>query len=203
MTALVQHREFKLVAGHPALDFVNTLDWRFRDSGTEELLASYDDLVQFLTQSELISKPQRHGLRNVPERSAAAALVACRELRETAAEVLYAIVDERTPSASVLRALERLFNGARERQRLTFDEFRFTWDWSGSIPSAELPLLLLTESVRDLLFSGDLQRLRACESTECRWLFIDTSKNHTRRWCDMKLCGNRIKARRYKALHQN
>jgi len=36
---------------------------------------------------------------------------------------------------------------------------------------------------------------------ECRWLFLDTSKNHTRRWCDMKVCGNRIKARRFKALH--
>ena len=42
-------------------------------------------------------------------------------------------------------------------------------------------------------------RVRACGNPECRWLFLDTSKNHTRRWCDMKLCGNRMKARRFKA----
>jgi predicted RNA-binding Zn ribbon-like protein len=46
-----------------------------------------------------------------------------------------------------------------------------------------------------------MQRLRSCDNPECRWLFLDTSKNQTRRWCDMKLCGNRMKARRFKAQH--
>jgi predicted RNA-binding Zn ribbon-like protein len=47
-----------------------------------------------------------------------------------------------------------------------------------------------------------MSMLRECGNPECRWLFLDTSKNHTRRWCDMKICGNRMKARRFKAQHR-
>jgi predicted RNA-binding Zn ribbon-like protein len=47
-----------------------------------------------------------------------------------------------------------------------------------------------------------MRLLRVCEKPDCRWLFLDTSKNHSRRWCDMKICGNRMKARRFKAQHR-
>jgi predicted RNA-binding Zn ribbon-like protein len=63
----------------------------------------------------------------------------------------------------------------------------------------ELPLWLLSFSTSCLMTSEAMQMVRACGNPECRWLFLDTSKNHTRRWCDMKLCGNRMKARRFKA----
>ena len=54
---------FQLVAGHPALDLVNTLDWRFRKSGTEELLKTYDDLLRFTEQSKLLAPKQTRELR--------------------------------------------------------------------------------------------------------------------------------------------
>ena len=68
--------------------------------------------------------------------------------------------------------------------------------------SAELPLWQLSENAAELLTSDKLGLLRECAKQDCRWLFLDTSKNHTRRWCDMKLCGNRMKARRFKAHHR-
>ena len=40
-------------------------------------------------------------------------------------------------------------------------------------------------------------RVRICEAPDCEWLFYDTSKNRSRRWCDMRQCGNRMKARRH------
>jgi predicted RNA-binding Zn ribbon-like protein len=58
---------------------------------------------------------------------------------------------------------------------------------------------LLALSAGELLMSQALQRVRACDADSCRWLFLDTSRNHTRRWCDMKVCGNRMKARRFQA----
>jgi predicted RNA-binding Zn ribbon-like protein len=61
---------------------------------------------------------------------------------------------------------------------------------------------MLAQAACDLMTSGMLDRLRACGSETCRWLFLDTSKNHTRRWCDMKICGNRMKARRFHARRQ-
>jgi predicted RNA-binding Zn ribbon-like protein len=62
-------------------------------------------------------------------------------------------------------------------------------------------LWALALRVEALMTGERLQALRECGNPECRWLFLDTSKNHTRRWCDMKICGNRMKARRFKALH--
>jgi predicted RNA-binding Zn ribbon-like protein len=58
---------------------------------------------------------------------------------------------------------------------------------------------MLAQAASELMASTALDRLRACGSETCRWLFLDTSKNHTRRWCDMKICGNRMKARRFSA----
>jgi|CZKL01.1.fsa_nt_gi predicted RNA-binding Zn ribbon-like protein len=203
MPSVNQGRVFQFVSGSPALDLVNTLDWRFREEGTEELLSSYDDLLRFVSQAELMTPKQiRQVVRTVDQSSAADALVSCREMREAAADVLYAGLDERVPSPEALRVLERYFKDARGHQHLASSNDRLRWEWSPNEAAAELPLWILSLSVAHLMLSDDMHRLRACENLECRWLFLDTSKNHTRRWCDMKLCGNRMKARRFKAQHK-
>jgi predicted RNA-binding Zn ribbon-like protein len=61
------------------------------------------------------------------------------------------------------------------------------------------PLWLLAQATEDFLLSEQSSQLRCCASETCRWLFLDASKNQTRRWCDMKVCGNRMKARRFYA----
>jgi len=194
---------FQLVAGHPVLDLVNTLDWRFRDNGAEELLSSYDDLLRFAAQSGLLTSKQIRGIvRNSSESEAADALVSCRELREAAAEIFYAAVDDRTPAASQIKIVERCFKEAHERQRLAWSGTRLVWEWPGSECGADLPVWMLAVSAARLMLSDDMRLIRACEKPDCRWLFVDTSKNHTRRWCDMKICGNRMKARRFKAQHK-
>jgi predicted RNA-binding Zn ribbon-like protein len=203
MSHALQDRSFELIGGHPAVDLINTLDWRFRENGPEELLASYSDLLRFAEQSDLLTAKQvRQITRGAPDRVAADALVSCRELREAAAEVLYAAVDDRTPAASQIKSLDRLFKEARERQRLIWSRSRLHWEWPASECGPELPMWLLALRTARLLVSDDMHRLRACENPDCRWLFLDTSKNHTRRWCDMKICGNRMKARRFKAQHR-
>lgn len=197
-------RTFELIGGHPALDFVNTLDWRFRDEGTEELLSSYDDLLRFVTQAELLtSKQVRQVLRSADETREAQALVSCRELRETAAEIFYAALDGRNPSNTSLRKLNAFLSDARSHQQPAWSASGLSWQWAADELNAELPLWILSLSVVELLESDELKRLSACEDPACRWLFLDTSKNHTRRWCTMKICGNRMKARRFKAQHRD
>ena len=51
----------------------------------------------------------------------------------------------------------------------------------------------IARSAADLLASDQLAYVRACSSKVCEWFFLDTSKNHHRRWCDMTRCGNRAK----------
>jgi predicted RNA-binding Zn ribbon-like protein len=191
---------FQLVAGHPALDFINTMDWRFRESGPEELLQSYNHLLRFIEQSKMLSIKHIQLLhRNTRKSAGERVLAACIELREAMAEVSYAWLDGRSPSAAPLRTLERHFKVARLQQRLCWKGSQLEWSWSGKEAEAELPLWLLSLATSDLMVSEAVHRVRACDNEECRWLFLDTSKNHTRRWCDMKICGNRMKARRFKA----
>ena len=198
-----QSRIYELVAGNAALDLVNTLDWRFRDRGPEELLESYSDLLGFAEQSGLLTARQaRHLLRETDEPWAKRAVSSVRELREAAAQVFYAPLDGRTPSAASIAQLERHFKAARAQQRLAGDKSRLQWEWPAEL-SPELPVWQLAKSAEELLTSDKLDMVRACAKPDCRWLFLDTSKNHTRRWCDMKLCGNRMKARRFKAQHRD
>jgi predicted RNA-binding Zn ribbon-like protein len=193
-------RVFELSGGHPALDLVNTLDWRFRESGPEEWLNDYGDVVGFTEQSGLLTAADaRKLLRSVPENKRGQVVVAVRGLREAAAEVLYAAVDGKSPSASALCRLQACFVGAKERQELKWDGERLNWTLPQATSLPGLPLWLLSLSTAAFMTSEQMRLLRECGNAECRWLFVDTSKNHTRRWCDMKICGNRMKARRFKA----
>jgi predicted RNA-binding Zn ribbon-like protein len=191
---------FQLVAGHSVLDLVNTLDWRFRETGAEELLKEYEDLLRFGEESNMLSIRQaRHLRRTVNARSGTRILQSARELREALAQVFYEILEQRSPSATSLETLQSFFQQSRDRQKLRWNNPTIDWSWSGNEDEPALPLWILSAAASDLITSETMQRLRACDSPECRWLFLDTSKNHTRRWCDMKICGNRMKARRFKA----
>jgi hypothetical protein len=71
------------------------------------------------------------------------------------------------------------------------------WEYKDVAREVQSPVWLLAEAANDLLTSPQASHTRRCASSTCQWLFLDTSKNHTRRWCDMKVCGNRNKARRF------
>jgi predicted RNA-binding Zn ribbon-like protein len=193
-------RIFELVGGHPALDLVNTLDWRFRVGLPEEFVESYGDLLRFTEQSQLLTPRQtRHLLRSANQSATERTLASVRELREAAAEVFYAVLDGHNPASAPVKLLETSFKVARRHQNLMWSGSRLTWGWQETTAEPELPLWLLSLSVVGLMTSDAMQQLRACDNSECRWLFLDTSKNHTRRWCEMRICGNRMKARRFKA----
>lgn len=197
-----QDRTFQLIAGNSALDFVNTLDWRFRESGPEELISSYDDLVGFTEQSKLMTVKQAKQLKRRTSAYAGVRILdEARELREALANLIYSGLDGLNVPGARLKTVEKFFQTARAETRLVREGARLRWDWAGAEVKAEFPLWALTRAASRLMLSENVARIRACDNPECRWLFLDTSKNHTRRWCDMKICGNRMKARRFKALH--
>ena len=199
----IKGRVFDLSGGHPALDLVNTLDWRFRESGPEELLEDYSDVLRFVEQAGLLpSADARKLLRTVSDTKAERVLAEIRALREAAAELFYAVIDERTPSPSTVRQLQECFAAARPHEQLNWTGHKLGWSLPHLSAEPALPLWLLSLSTNALVTSDQMYLLRQCGSEECRWLFLDTSKNHTRRWCNMKICGNRMKARRFKAQHK-
>jgi predicted RNA-binding Zn ribbon-like protein len=202
VSAAGDEKRFQLVGGHPALDFVNTLDWRFREN-PEDLIAGYDDLVRFTLQCGLMTTAEsRRLLRSTGTNNAARALTQTRMLREAAAQIFYASVDRADPPAAAIRELERSFKQAEAHRRLLWSVTHLRWEFPAASAALELPLWILSLETAQLLISGRMEMVRSCGNPECRWLFLDTSKNHTRRWCDMKICGNRMKARRFKAQHR-
>jgi predicted RNA-binding Zn ribbon-like protein len=191
---------FQLLAGHPALDFVNTLDDRFSDSGPNELLPAYADLLRFVAQLRLLSTEQARKLtRDTSTREAQRVLASAIELREALAAVLYARMDGARLPAAQVAMLERHFQEMAVNRSLRTGKSQLVWSWAGHEQNPEIPLWKLAETAADLLVSTDAERVKECGDPTCRWLFLDTSKNHTRRWCDMKVCGNRMKARRFQA----
>jgi predicted RNA-binding Zn ribbon-like protein len=194
-------KPFELVAGHVALDLVNTLDNRFCETGPEELLGSYDDLLRFASQSGLLTKRQARKLKRLGASQAKCAEVLreVKELREALAAIAYAQLDGKDLSAAALLILEGYFKQASFHRHLTADQLRPVWSWRGLDCQVAAPVWLLAQATVDFLPSDRSSQLRCCASETCRWLFLDTSKNQTRRWCDMKVCGNRMKARRFYA----
>jgi predicted RNA-binding Zn ribbon-like protein len=199
-------KPFEMIAGHAALDFVNSLDDRFAESGPAELLVDYDDVLRFVSQAELISARQLRELKKLDaspkERSTA--LAEALQLREALAAVLYPLLDHAEPAKGALSDLETIFKHAAGHRKLAFEEIdnaglpaRFVWEYKDVAREVQSPVWLLAEAANDLLTSPQASHIRRCASSTCQWLFLDTSKNHTRRWCDMKVCGNRNKARRF------
>ncbi|MFL6602666.1 MAG: CGNR zinc finger domain-containing protein [Steroidobacteraceae bacterium] len=193
---------FNLCAGHPVLDLVNTLDNRFRADGPTELLPNYAALLSFMEQTGLLPPAQlRAASRRTDAAEAERATDSARELRELAANVLYAVAAGSDPQPTDVRKLARHLQSARQQQELLWSaESKFVWEWTAAAQTeAALPVWILSLQTSALLTSAAMSSLRTCGCETCRWLFLDTSKNHTRRWCDMKICGNRMKARRFQA----
>jgi predicted RNA-binding Zn ribbon-like protein len=198
---------FDLSGGHPALDLVNTLDHRFRDDGPVELLADYGALLRFAQETQLLHPTEVRLLtKSVKPQAATAALRSVRELREALAAAFYASLERRSPPGADIRTLERHFLASKRHRELHWREAGarngqpgMVWQRGRFEKRAQLPVWILAERAAQLMLSDSLQRVRACGADTCRWLFLDTSKNHTRRWCNMKICGNRMKARRFQA----
>jgi predicted RNA-binding Zn ribbon-like protein len=195
-------KPFKLHAGQPALELVNTLDLRF-SRNPEELLPAYRDLLRLAAQLRLITAEQARKLeRTVDEKDARRILASTVELREALSAVLYAWIDGGKPPAGQVKILEKYFAEAALHRSLRADKSHLAWSWASAEQHAEIPLWKLAQAASDLLVSSDAELIKDCGSPTCRWLFLDLSKNHTRRWCDMKTCGNRMKARRFQARLQ-
>src|SRR5450755_4333177 len=83
--------------------------------------------------------------------------------------------------------------------RLVPSEGRFIWSWSPRTTPVEAVLGPISLSALTTLLQADLTRVKQCQGEKCRWLFFDATKNKSRRWCEMEICGNRAKQKRLSA----
>ena len=192
------------MGGPLCLDFINTLDDRPMPEH-KELLVSYYDLVSFAADAAILSEVQ---LRELISRSTLNPTQADRALRiailmrETMYAVFWAVVKKRPAPPVQLQALNQYVRTAAQHFRLVSGQGHFEWQIDVDRAGLEAPLWPIARSAGELLASDQLQYVKACASKTCEWLFLDTSKNHARRWCDMTKCGNRAKVQRFYTRNQ-
>lgn len=188
----------KLVGGTLCLDFVNTVDWR-TDERRQDLLSGYDDLIAWGRRVGAIRDDQARTLRKRVQsdpNAARAALDRAVGLREAIYRLFSALVAGRRVPGRALAQLNKTLVEARAHLRLVPLADGVAWSWHGVEDRLDWPAWLAARSAAELLTSARRDRVRQCAGPGCGWLFLDASRNRTRRWCDMADCGNRAKARR-------
>jgi len=191
---------FGLDAGHLALDFTNTISRREAPDESRDRLTHYGRLVSWGREAELLTEKEEKHLRAVAAerpREAVAALRRAVALREAIFELFVALARGQSAPESALDAVNAALPDALAALRLRPDAGGFSWRFVHGETDLAPILAPIVRSAAELLTSADLARIRECGSDTCFWLFLDRSKNGTRRWCDMKVCGNRAKARRH------
>lgn len=189
----------RLDGGHVALEFVNTLGGTHEDGPQphDEHLRTYGDLLAWSVRVGTLSSPAADRLARTAAshpREATRALAEAIELRERAYAVLRSVADGRPPPE---RDLARLLEDERDALRhaqLAPGGAAFSWRWEEE-DDLRLPVWPLAHAAVELLTEGPLDRMKLCD--RCRWLFLDRSKNRSRRWCSMEECGLSVKKRRY------
>ena len=180
--------QFDLTGGSPPLDLANTLGGKHR---VEEHLHGYEDLVAFARQDGLVSDEVAARLRAGAAARTAEAEAVLRRAKELR-EALFRLFAE--GATAELAVLNRELSVAMAQLRV--DE-GLGWAWADEETRLDRPLWPIARQAAEMLVSGQRQRVRECAAGDCRWLFLDTSKNRSRRWCDMKSCGNRAKVRSF------
>lgn len=188
-----------LLGGRTSLDFANTADWHASDQ-LVEYLTSYAALVAWGRHVGILNGTQaEHLVAEAGQRPAEAAAVLERAvaLREAIYRIFGAISAGLPPEDDDLIVLNAELARALAHSLIVPSGEGYAWDWSGSRDTLDRVLWPVARDAADLLTAGDLDRVGQCSDDRCGWLFLDTSRNRSRRWCSMQDCGNRAKARRY------
>jgi predicted RNA-binding Zn ribbon-like protein len=202
---------WRLVGARPCLDFVNTVagrvaprDGRAADFAyrvTREDIPDYESLLRWSVFASLVEPSESERLRDQARRSAPATARALRRaigLREAIYRIGKALVEDWPLRSADLRTLDREVREARRRQRLVAGRRRLDSHWIRDVPRLDRMLWPVALSAAELFGSDDVKRLKQCAGASCGWLFVDTTRNHSRQWCEMADCGNLAKVRRFR-----
>jgi predicted RNA-binding Zn ribbon-like protein len=183
------------------LDFVNTTGKRVARA-TRERLLDYQDVLVFCRRTGLLENARRRDLQKrsmkEPDR-ARAALARLLEVREVIHRLFVATLARTDAASSDVARFNSELAGTSGRRALAWDQGTPRWIWTPESNDLLQMLGPILFSAAQLLGSPDLVSVKQCGA--CIWLFLDTTRNHGRRWCK-KTCGDRVKSRRYYVRHK-
>ena len=185
----------EIVGGALCLNFANTLNSRLTPE--HDYLITFSDLAAWANKVGVLSGEQMTSLqqqaKKAPE-NANRALQDARHLREFLYALFSGFVRQVDPPEAHLDAFTRLWGEAIAHSHLTKSAQRYTiaWEIDRACEAIRWPII---HSAGELIVSGELGHIKECPG--CGWLFLDLSKNQSRRWCSMNTCGVSDKMRRY------
>ena len=205
MSSIRGERRFKLRGGDVSLDFVNTLGWRLTGY-PREYLRSYEDLLDWGRQAGLLALEETEDLSReatLDPEGARETLSRALALREAIHRLISAHIAGESQDENDLSALNRELSIALSHLRVMPADGAYSWGWDrsgdeGKTP-LDSPLWRVAQSAAQLLTSEKLGRVKLCAGEGCGWVFLDESRNSSRRWCDSRDCGNRERVRRHLA----
>jgi predicted RNA-binding Zn ribbon-like protein len=183
---------FLFVGNHPCLDFINT---QMIVQGTStDLLGGCEDLVAWLVQARMMDQTRAFAIMTKwshkdQEQLFEQGVLFRRTLRDMAARI---IAGKSIPD-SVVAFINHTLSRCPGYSQLVYTKGRFERQFQSQATQKDSVLVSLAEAASDLLCSGKLSLVRKCGNPACILYFYDTTKNHTRNWCSMQLCGNRMK----------
>ena len=190
---------FDLSGGNLALDFANTVSSRPTEN-RKERLPEYRSLLAFGKQTGVLPARAVDCLQakvsEAPGQGQGTLQEAIR-LREALFEIFSAVAQRHAIPGNALALLNAVLQESASHGRIVRTSRRFAWEWIGMDGYLDSVVWPVARAAAELLTSDEIVNLRVCASDKCAWLFLDKTKNHRRRWCDMKTCGNRVKAQRH------
>jgi predicted RNA-binding Zn ribbon-like protein len=191
------------IGGNLSLDFANTNSWDPTDRSHGERLRTYTDLLNWSHSEGLISRRvQGQLLRHAGTDPGAAdsALAAALDLRRHLHDIFRAFAAGSRPHRASMTTFNRFLNDLSPQLR--YEARGIAWDWRVGPPDLKSVLRPVVWAAAQLMRSEDLRRVKICAGERCGWLFVDRSRRHNRRWCDMRDCGNRAKVKRHYYRHR-
>lgn len=192
--------KFEFLAGWLCLDFINMMSNHDSQQPLEKL-SSYADFIAWAQQANLLSYEEAISKTRLAERFPGKArdlLTQTRSLREIMFRLFSAVVTHQEAPETDIHALNNAISQTYSHLMIRPAHEGFQWDWMSNGTELESVLWPIVHSAAELITSEQLKRVGKCCDEECGWLFFDTSKNRSRRWCSMDSCGNVAKVRRHR-----
>ncbi|MGM7722214.1 CGNR zinc finger domain-containing protein [Metabacillus sp. Hm71] len=192
---------YMMVGERLCMNFINTVSWRESTEKRSDRFTSYAKLVDWSIHADVLTERQAQKLIIISEeKPAESAHVLDRaiELREVMYRIFRTISIKQKPPQEEIELFNVFVRQYYQLLQLSQEKDHFLLEFKCSKNPLEGMLPPILQSAVDLLVSkSDLKRVKRCEGDLCGWLFYDTSRNRSRRWCSMADCGNRAKARRF------
>lgn len=192
---------YMMVGERLCMDFINTVSWRESTEKRRDWFTSYPKLVDWSTHAEVLTIQQAQDLLSEAEENPSKAedvLKQTIKLREVMYRMFKSISMKTPPNEQDLGRFNQSVSHYYQLLQVTKDEDQFTLRFKQTEKNLDPMLPPILQSAVDLLVSkNELERVKQCEGDPCGWLFFDTSRNKSRRWCSMADCGNRAKVRKF------